>query len=311
MNLRRLAALVLFRVLGLAFAPSHLLLAQPAPAKEPGPSSAGWITNGPAVFHTSAFEGFSPASLNNLVWTNLLAHTNGRTMVIWSERVHPPDWPASPPKVQWDTSGLMWGMKGETALSPCWEGELISGQIPVTLLTRRHGYTRGHSMGEDGFSTRYAGKKVWFVTRDNRLVQVKIVRQVVRTMAGSGRDYTIFLFDRDLPATLEPLRVVSPADLLAHDPPVPQAPWVTFLVEQTGKVSAGLPGFSFPAYKGGDSGAPNLLPLPGELVFYGGRTTSGPSAQMQADMDELCRLARLKPSKYQMQRVSLEGFLRY
>jgi hypothetical protein len=60
--------------------------------------------------------------------------------------------------------------------------------------------------------------------------------------------------------------------------------------------------------KGGDSGAPNLLPLPGELIFCGGRTTSPPSPQMQADMDELCRLEHLDPKRYQMQWVDLSAF---
>jgi hypothetical protein len=49
--------------------------------------------------------------------------------------------------------------KSMAALSPGWEGEVNSGQVPVTALTRRHGYTRGHSMGPDGFRTLFAGRK--------------------------------------------------------------------------------------------------------------------------------------------------------
>jgi hypothetical protein len=51
-----------------------------------------------------------------------------------------------------------------------------------------------------------------------------------------------------------------------------------------------------------------MLPLPDELVFYGGITTSPPSAQMQADMDMLSRKAGLDPRKYQMQWVNLDAY---
>jgi hypothetical protein len=60
-------------------------------------------------------------------------------------------------------------------------------------------------------------------------------------------------------------------------------------------------------WKGGDSGSPNMLPLPGELVFSGGRATSGPGPEMQADMDELCRREGLDPQRYQMQWVELSS----
>jgi hypothetical protein len=51
-----------------------------------------------------------------------------------------------------------------------------------------------------------------------------------------------------------------------------------------------------------------MLPLPGELVFYGGISTAPPSAEMQADMDMLSRKAGLDPSKYQMQWVNLDAY---
>jgi hypothetical protein len=51
-----------------------------------------------------------------------------------------------------------------------------------------------------------------------------------------------------------------------------------------------------------------MLPLPGELIFLEGITTSPPSAEMQADMDMLSRKAGLDPSKYQMRWVNLDGY---
>jgi hypothetical protein len=255
------------------------------------------------------FEHFLPSSLNQVVWTNLLALTNGRTTDIWSVREHPPDWPAKPPIVQWDTNGLMWGMRGLMALSPCWQVEGAPGQVPITALTRRHGYARGHGLGNEGFTNDYGHGKIWFVLPDNKIFQTTVRRGAVRTRGGpTQQDYTILIFKDELPLAIQPLRVVSFTNLMAKLPIVRGMPWPLLMTEQTGHVSAGLPGFIVDVMKGGDSGAPNLLPLPGELIFCGGRTTSPPSPQMQADMDELCRLEHLDPKRYQMQWVDLSAF---
>jgi len=278
------------------------------------------VTYGPAVLSVAAvvagrtnfnFDHFLPESLNQVVWTNFLAHTNGRTMPIWSTRMHPADWPTNPPVVVWNTNCLMWGMRGITALSPCWEMEGSPGQVPITALTRRHGYARGHGMGADGFNTRHGGKQVWFVTTNNIVITRKLARCVVRTMGGSGRDYTIFLFDEDLPPEIEPLTVASPSKVFSKYANPPVAPWLLFFTEQSGSVSAMLPGWYLNITKPGDSGSPNLLPLPGQLVFMSGRTTSGPSPEMQADMDELCRLEGLSPKDYQMQWADLGEYPSY
>src|SRR5262249_20713452 len=135
----------------------------------------------PAYVTNRAFHHFFVDSLNHLIWTNFIAHTNGRDTTIWSVRTHSPTWPASAPVAVWNTNSLIWGMKGVTALSPCWEVEGVPGQVPVTALTRRHGYTRGHGMGVDGFNTGFAGKKVWFLGADNKIVQATVARDVVRT----------------------------------------------------------------------------------------------------------------------------------
>jgi hypothetical protein len=264
---------------------------------------------------TRIFDHFLPESLNYLVLTNFIAHTNGRNMLVWSLLQHPADWPAHPLQVTWNTASLMWGMKGLTALSPCWELEGNPGQVPITALTRRHGYTRGHDMGPDAVGNRFAGRKVWFVTTDNRVVQTTVAREVVRTAVPSGRDYTIVLFNSDLPNTIQPMRVVRPEDVFS----VPRTKYLAFPdalcplfgTEQGGHVSANVPGFSLDIVKGGDSGSPNMLPLPGELVFWTGRTTSGASPQMQADMDNLCRLEGLDLSKYQLQWVNLDAYPTY
>jgi hypothetical protein len=276
-------------------------------------STAGIVTTiaqTQTVFHH--FLPLLPNSLNNLVWTNFIAHTNGRSAVVWSVRTHPPDWPARPPLLEWNTSSLMWGMKGLTAISPCWEQEGSSGQVPITALTRRHGYTRGHGMGGDRVGTSYNGKKVWFLTSRNTVVETTVKREIVRT---AGRDYTIVLFSSDLPETIQPMRVVEPTMVSANPHAkyfvMPGFPCPIFKTEQFGNVSADMPGFTLDTYKGGDSGSPNMLPMPGELIFCGGRSTSGASAEMQADMDTLCRLEGLDAKKYQLQWMDLARYPSY
>ena len=291
-------------------------------------------TNGPAVFNNhriyftnwypgtlrsniftgtnTEFDHYIPTSLNHLIWTNFLAHTNGRSTLIWNTRSHPPDWPRHGPQATWNTNCLMWGMRGLTALSPCWQGEGAHGQVPVTALTRRHGYTRGHEMGPDGFSKARAGYKVWFVSATNTLVQATIVREVVRTRRPeSQRDYTLFLFDKDLPISIEPLRVVLNAAVNSKYRIFEIAPSPFFLTEQSGNVSAQVKGWMVDIWKGGDSGSPNLLPMPGELVFRAGRSTSDASPEMQKDMDALCIAQGLNPAKYQLQWLDISAFPSY
>ena len=261
------------------------------------------------VYTNMVFENFQPGSLPHLVWTNFIAHTNGRDMRIWATRTHPADWPTNPPAATWNTNSLIWGMRGLTALSPSWAAQGAVGQIPLTALTRRHAYARGHGMGADGFSTNFAGKKVWFLTADNSLVEAKVKRVVVRT-AGTNqvhRDYTILLLDRDLPPTIEPMAVAMPEAVQKHYllPTQGFVPYPIFQTEQGGYVSTSVAPLTVNTWKGGDSGSPNMIPLPGELVFFSGRSTSGPTPAMQADMDELCRLEGLNPVKYQMRWVDL------
>ena len=102
------------------------------------------------------------------------------------------------------------------------------------------------------------------------------------------------------------MRVADQA-VLWHKYPRGLSHRVIFMTLQGGYVSAGVPGWTVP-YRGGDSGAPVMLPLPEELVFLEGITTSPPSAKMQADMDMLSRQAGLDPSKYQMQWVNLDSY---
>jgi len=300
-------------------------------------STLAWATNGPAILKVAVrspsseagrekpeagaqklggnqpvFDHYLPGSLNNVVWTNVLARTNARTTTVWSVRKHPPGWPAKPPIIEWDTNCVMRGMRGKTAISPCWEDEGSVGQVPITALTKRHGYTRGHGMGSDGFTKARNGKKIWFVTADNVVIQTTVKGAIVRSIAGGAKaDYTIFLFSKDLPDSIEPMRVVNFHDFIMKYPNRPPAPWPLFETEQSGNVSVRLPGFSVNTWKGGDSGSPNMLPLGNELVFVNGRSTSSASPEMQQDMDALCRAEGLNPDKYQLQWVDISNYPAY
>jgi hypothetical protein len=305
----------------------------PVPLHADSPEILGWTTNGSAVFSlqlgpakvaatststlgaapqsgkiatNAVFDHYLPRSLNNLVWTNFIAHTNGRDMLIWATRSHPAGWPAHPPLVTWNRKSLLWGMKGMTALSPCWEKEGAAGQVPITALTRRHVYTRGHGMGPDGFNENFAGKKIWFLTTNNVVIEAKVLRDVVRMHAGA--DYTILLLTRDLPSEIEPMAVVNRIDIYAKFPEIPGAPRPVFRTEQEGHVSAGVEGWNYRFFKGGDSGSPDMLPMPGELFFINGRTTSPADAAMQADMDQLSKSAKLDPKNYQLRWLDITGY---
>ena len=256
---------------------------------------------------TNTFVGFVPGSLASVVWAGF--HTNGRTTRIWEYWSLPPGWPKTPPLLRWDTNNLMWGRKGMTAISQVCEGIGAFGQGAPTALTRRHAYVRGHAVGPSGLDPTRVGRRVWFCTRDNKVIERKIKLLLIRgpDVPGHG-DYSIILFDADLPPGIEPLRVADAEKVRRkyffgdHDhKPV-------FMPLQGGFVSASfVPGWTVPIH-GGDSGNPILLPLPEELVFFGGISTSPPSAQMQADMDMLSRKAGLNPRKYQMQWVNLDAY---
>jgi hypothetical protein len=259
------------------------------------------------------FAGYVPGSLGNAIWTNFVAHTNGRNLNIWAQRDHPGSSP-NMLKGRWNTNGMMWGMKGLSGLSPHCDSDRGTGELTITALTRRHGYTRGHGVGPDGIYKAWNGSRVWFLATNNSVVEVKVKQAVVRTRREGGEcDYTIALFDRDLPSAISPLRVTTYDQIQSHYPFPTNVhfPHPIFMTEQTGKLSTWVWPYITDVVKGGDSGLPNMLPLPGELIFFNGRTTTGPSPEMQADMDMLCRMEKLNPRKYQMQWIDLSKYPTY
>lgn len=254
------------------------------------------------------FAHFAPESLSHLLWTNFLAHTNRQTPLFAFQ-----DRTARPPRFAWNTNSWVWGRRGLTACSPMSEAETwpgnAPGQIAITAVTRRHGYTRGHSMGgETGRAM--IGVKVWFVTAGNEVIARTITGQQTRTSETSQRDYTVVLFDADLPVSLPPVRVAG-SNYLTRYPWVPGTPHPMVIIEQSKTAQAGASPFSENTWKGGDSGGPIFLPLPRELVFVGGIGCSPPSEAMQADLDALSRKAGLKPEDYRMEFIELSDWPAY
>jgi hypothetical protein len=138
---------------------------------------------------------------------------------------------------------------------------------------------------------------VWFCTTDNpptNLVAATVLYAYTRCYG--PYDYTVVLFDRDLPPGITPMQVANPppggAVFLAasqlHIGGVPGR--VTVLSPNCLNDTPLLPA----PFEAGDSGSPVMwVTANNSLVLTGGITTSGPSPQMQADMDSLVAAANL------------------
>lgn len=209
---------------------------------------------------SNTFAGFVPGSLAETIWAGF--QTNGRTTRMWEFWQLPPGWPTNPPVLRWNTNNLMWGLKGMTAICQVWECMGAFGQVSITALTRRHGYVRGHSMGPSGLDPTRVGRRVWFCSRDNQVIERRMQLILIRAPdVRDQTDYSLILFDADLPPGIEPLRVADRDKVQrkyligdgSHKP--------IFMTLQGGFVNASLPGWTVP-FGGGDSGAPVMLPLP-------------------------------------------------
>jgi subtilisin-like proprotein convertase family protein len=258
-----------------------------------------------ARFYRSIAEsaGVTASPFRQAVWGNFIAHTNGQTMNMWSKETYPAGWPNTPPLLAWDTNCLLYGLDGFTGISQCNEFQGAPGQVPVTLLTRRHGYLRGHSVGPNGLETNRAGQRVWFCAADNTVVQMTVAALFVRDVIDPANDYdySIVVFTTDVPEGIRPVSVISPANMEIYYSDTPDLPYLFLATEQFGNCAANVPPFVFNIRKGGDSGSPNMIPSPdNKLIMFSGTGTTGFNAQVQADMDTLSVYEGLNPSNYQL-----------
>jgi len=197
----------------------------------------------------------------------------------------------------------VYGLAGFTAISQCSEFEGAPGQVPVTLVTRRHGFLRGHGVGSVGLQTNgLAGQRVWFCTASNTVVQMTIAAHFVRLV--DLYDYSLVIFTQDVPDSITPISVISVADFEIYYYNTPEIPFLTLGTEQEGHCATGgdpIPPFIYPLFKGGDSGSPNMLPSPdNKLIMFSGRGVSGFSPQVQADIDTLSLYLGLNTNNYHL-----------
>jgi hypothetical protein len=238
------------------------------------------------------------------------SYTNNKTCNLWSNRPT-----TNPPRgLAWDPTCLLYGKAGFTAISQCDDWNVgIRGQMAVTALTPRHGYMRGHGAGTQdykpffGFNSGFNGQSVYFCTGDgnNTLVTATVANAYTRCWGTDGYDWTILVFNADLPATIQPMQVsyslptsysvifnTTQGDsqhgyMSANYLPFRNTPY--FGGYPLGTDPDAFPPFNQHAtYFAGDSGSPVMLPTTDDvLVFLGGDTTSAPCGQMQTDMDAL------------------------
>jgi hypothetical protein len=289
------------------------------------------------------FRGFVPGSLGGVIWSNFLRYYTNYSSWIWSQYALPAAFPtsfipgsnlppaaATMPVLSWYPGCFLTNYPGFTAISQCNTMQGSKGQCPVTLLTPRHGYTRGHgtgftSCGAVDTNNASIGHRVYFCTASNTVVEADVMA-VVNTSAacpGSRGDYTIFFFSNDVPSSITPMMVgklsdiwpnkyfcqaggaggvISPGGIIISY----YEPVFICCTEQSGHAAVNLTplaswspytNFCFNALKGGDSGAPNMLLMPDHLVFLNGTTTTLPP---QSALDALTIAEGLSTNNYQM-----------
>ena len=265
--------------------------------------------NGSILFRAVADDlGTSASPFQLDCWNNFVTITNNREMKVWSIRDLPTGWPDVPPVLAWNANCLIYGIKGFTGISPCNEFEVNLGQIPATLVTRRHAVVRGHSFGPNGLRTTNApiGQRVWFLTASNAVVEMTIAACLVRSDFYNGQyyDYGLLIFTEDVPADIQPLSVMYLSDFGLYCYPNANVPYLVFGTEQGGNVGTeGDPVEPFVTnlWKGGDSGSPDFIISPdNKLVLISNRGGTGVSQQFAEDVDTLTLWAGLNPADYQL-----------
>jgi len=251
-------------------------------------------------------------------WTTLTGSngvTNGATSYLWSMNN------ANNPQTgntAWEGNSLIRAYYEYTAISQdcIWDGGNV-GADSFTALTARHAYGAGHqhvATNQNAYVIYQPPYTYWVAfcnanNPNNQVIRANILGYVAHWHDnGTLQDYTVLLFDRELTTngiTPMPVAYQLPAAYLV----------LTTGQAYGGTVQYGNTDFDGPLPTGclptlvpetqipGDSGSPLMVPTTsGHLVFFGGKTTTGPSQQMQADMDWLTTNVNLglSPANYQM-----------
>ena len=215
-------------------------------------------------------------ALRQTVWTNFIAHTNGKSMDEYD--YNPPQGGHTPPVLsRRNTNCLSYNAEGFTAftLENEFSGQGESGgqgQVQGTLITRRHCVFRGHGFSDLAWgvgirSNPPAGnQRVWFMTASNTLVEM-VTAGVIGT-AGEGKgDWTLAIFTNDVPAGIEVCPLVRLADYNEYLRASNAYPAITLHECQHKKTAIStVPFFQTPFghdyFVGGDSGSADCMLLP-------------------------------------------------
>lgn len=256
------------------------------------------------------------ASLPWVVWTNYIAHTNGKSIDLFSTNIYVGR--GVPRNLYWNTNSLIYGAEGFTAFTTeSGYSGIYPGTMQGTLLTKRHAVFRGHGWTEGSSGIiRSNVAKSFFVTSSNTPVAVMSVASLGRleVIDGVRYDYAIILFNTDVADSITPVEAVMFADYVSkYRESTNTSPRLTIQLCQHYKttVEGGGPAFSHNAWVGGDSGAANLLPLPSthgrpfRLAYISGRSTTGVTPLMLADIDRLTVWAGLNTNAYRPKIIDL------
>lgn len=258
-------------------------------------------------------------SLPWAVWTNYIAHTNGRSIDLFTTNIYVGI--GSPRILRWNTNNLIYGAESFTAFTTeSGYAGIYPGTVPGTLLTKRHAIFRGHGWteGRSGI-IRTNVTKVWFLTSSNTTVEVTSAAVLGRLESTNGisYDFAIVIFDADVPDSITPVGVIMLTNFVSK---YAQATNTTQRISiqqcQHHKSTAfdGTATFSHNTWVGGDSGAANLLPLPStqgrpfKLAYVSGRSTSAVTPLMLAEIDRLTVWAGLKTNDYRPTIIDLSDY---
>jgi hypothetical protein len=217
-----------------------------------------WLNQQPGY----RFESYETGTLAAALWDHYTANTNGKVSQMWSSRTIG--------SATWNANTLAKLGTNYTGLAYGWQGQSAAGIPPVTAISRRLAYTRGHGMGATGTNSANATKQIWFLTAANATITNTITEQV--TSAGYGEDWTIFVLANALPETIAPVALVSPATLATKRPPS-GGPHPILFTTQSGTAYSGRDSW-VGSLNPGDSGNPRMIFPGGQLAMFAGTTTS-------------------------------------
>lgn len=264
-----------------------------------------------------------PTNLWNLIYTNLIAHTNGRSVVNYSTNI----WTGTTtaPTTVRNTNAFIYGAEGFTAFSVHNTAAPTApefGQIQATLLTRRHAMIRGHGTGAQGVPVTNGVTKVFFLTSSNTSVEATVRGQM--GFAGEpdypaawGFDYTILLFSADVPDSIEPLDCILETDFNQYLSLTNPAARILYNCQHNYTSTPShfsLPSLVHNSYIGGDSGSADLVLLPAatnrfRLALWGIRSGSRFSTNTLNTINTLTEWAGLSTNTYQPTVVNFEDYL--